>query len=277
MRRKKILIWGIIFIVLGVLIYRSPDSAYWIERDTAEAIEVGRIYAFGLFINAKQPGMNMWSIGLAKTKMDNYDFTQIESLTNIIEYIKKRNIAIPFPFIAEPKDMELVALERLESSLVMTFAYMPNFKRSIAEIPGKGKILFAIAAHYFEPYEDNSLLKHTYKFMRKIANLPVLRYYTGYAKAEGSWALIDFKYTYNMNDYYNWILKEGENYNLTNKVQKEWEEWHKKPIREFMEYVNRTAEKSIDFSYDWANQTMELQIKTIQERDKEYKKVFDSK
>ena len=87
----------------------------------------------------------------------------------------------------------------------------------------------------------------------------------------------DFKYTYNRNGYYNWILKEGENYNLAHKVQNEWEEWSKKPIREFMEYVNRTAEEMVDFSYTWANQTMDSQIKNIQEIDKEYKKVFDSK
>jgi len=44
-----------------------------------------------------------------------------------------------------------------------------------------------------------------------------------------------------------------------------------------MEYVNRTAEEMVDFSYTWANQTMDSQIKNIQEIDKEYKKVFDSK
>ena len=281
-RRKKLLVFGIIVIVLvlGFLIYRSPDNEYRLQENTAEAIEIGRIYSFGLFANAEQPGMRiLWSIEPAPIKLKNYDFKQAQSLSSIFEHGEKNKGRLYSLWSAEREEMELVALERLGSTLVMTFAYMPFNEKKIAEIPGKGKILFAIAAHYFDPEEDKLFFKYTDKLLRKIANLPILQEFTGYSKAKGIWKVFDFKYTYNRNDYYNWILKEGENYHIhdVQNANKEWEEWRKKPIREFMEYVNRTAEEMVDFSYTWANQTMDSQIKNIQEIDKEYKKVFDSK
>ncbi len=118
--------------------------------------------------------------------------------------------------------------------------------------------------------------------MRKVANLPVLRGFTGYSKAEGIWMVFDFKYTYNRNDYYNWILKEGENYYSTelDRVQNEWEEWrqelHNNPDK-FWDSINRVADKSVSFLYDWANQTMELQIKDIQKMGRESKKMLELK
>ena len=141
------------------------------------------------------------------------------------------------------------------------------------------KILFAIAARYYEPMEDKAFFEYTNKLMRKIANLPILRYFSGYAKAKGSWVVIDYKYTYNRNDYYNWILSEGGNYTAIEfqRVQKEWEEWRNRPAKEFVKSINRAVDRNLNLSYDWANLTMELQIKDIQEMDKQYKKGLEIK
>ena len=277
-RRKKLLVFGVIVIILGFLIYRSPDNEYRLQKDTEEAIEIGRSYAFGLFTNTYQPGMKTRSIEPAKTMLINYDFKQAQSLSSIFEHGEKNKGRLYSLWSAEQEEVELVALERSGSFIVMTFGYMPFAEKEIAEIPGKGKILFAIAARYYEPIEDRPFFRYINRLMRKIANLPILRSLSGYSRAEGSWVVIDYRYTYNRNDYYNWILSEGENYYLTelDKVQKEWEEWRKRP-REFMESIKRASDKSLNFSYDWANLTMELQIKNIQEMDKQYEKVSEIK
>ena len=273
MKWKRTTILAVIVLCVGILIYRSPNSTYELEGRTEEAIEMGRRDAFGLFTNSRFE-VGSTSFEPANTKLENYDFTQAHSLPSMIQYVKEKHIIVPFSILRpeNPENMELVALERFENAIVMTFGYMDNMDSSyntIVEIPGKGKILVTIAVVYLQPFVDKPFIRYIDKFVRKIANLPVLEFFTGYVKAEGHWYLIDFKYTYNMNDYYSWILKEGEDYSDQAQVEmKEQMKYFKRPIAEIKKSIDEQSEKSINLIYDWIDLRMELQIKDIEKTGK---------
>ena len=239
---------------------------------------MGRAYAFGILTNTDDFNGKGDSVEPARTKIINYDFTK-EPFFTALEYIEKKHRLGPIPsmFYPEQKDLKLVALERLDDFIVMTFAYMQRYENKIAEIPGKGKMVFSIVVGYDRHIEKKTLLRNTEKLIRKIANLPLIRSFSGYAKAEGRWLVIDFQYTYNQNDYYKWFVREEENYQLSlikrvEQDRKVFEEWAKKPqlIKEESENYGKIVDS---FLFDWVNLTMESQFKNIQKYVKELDEV----
>ena len=141
MRRNiKIITILIFLLIIGILIYKSPDEAYWLRENPQDAIKIGRTYAYYL-LNSYKQGLLEMSIDPAKTKIENSNFRQI-AMVDMHDQIEKKEIHIETtaPLFTEQKDedMELITLEKLESFIVMTFAYKSWDK--IVEIPDKGKL-----------------------------------------------------------------------------------------------------------------------------------------
>ncbi len=52
-RSTKIVILLIVLSIIGILIYRSPDEAYWLKENTQDAIRTGGTYAIYLLNSYK--------------------------------------------------------------------------------------------------------------------------------------------------------------------------------------------------------------------------------
>lgn len=262
-RNTKFVIILIALSIIGILIYQSPDEAYWLKENPQDAIGIGRTYAYYMLISHKE-GLLEMSIDPAKTKIEKSNFNQI-ALSEIYDQIEKNKIHIEVaaPLITEQKDedMELITLEQLDSFIAMTFAYKSWDK--IVEIPAKGKLLFSVGMRYYNPIDHRIVPK----LVRKIANLPLLRNFTGRMGTTGRWVVFDYSYKYNLNDYFDWVLKEGENYRQ--KQLKESEEFMQQLNREksfgkFNKERDASVDRGLDFLYEWGSMAVEKQIGRIE-------------
>jgi hypothetical protein len=260
----KIIIKIIAPIVIGILIYQSPDEAYWLKENSKDAIEIGRTYALFL-LNGYKQGLLEMSIDPAKAKIEKSKFREIAK-TDIYYQLenKKINTEIIAPLFQgeESQDMELIMLEKLESFVVMTYAYT-GWDR-IVEIQDKGKMLFSIGVRYFNPIEDNRILP---KLFRKLANLPLLRKFTGRLGTKGQWLVFDYNYKYNLSDYFDWVLKEGEN--NSQKKLKESEEFarklgNKESFDKFRIEIFESTDIGLEFCYEWGSMRVEKQIELFE-------------
>ena len=256
-------------LVLGILIYRSHDEAYWLKGDPQDAIEIGRTYAYYL-LNSHKEGLLKMSVNRAKAKIENSNFPRI-GLVDMYEQLQKKQLLMDItdPFLVSESDqeMELITFEKFMSFIVMTFAYKCWDK--IVEVPDKGKMLFSVAVRYYNPI-DNRLVP---KLIRKIANLPVLRNFTGRMGTTGHWVVLDYNYRYNLNDYYEWVLKEGEKY--SQKQRERSEEFMKEvgseeSLEKFTKEIDESTYRMLDFLHQWGIMAVEKQINRI---ERSYRKV----
>ena len=182
--------------ILGILIYFSPEDSHKVPN-TQIAIETGRAYSYYL-LNGNKKELLKLSIEPAKTKIENSNYIQI-SISEIYDKLKEKQIplGIGAPFFSDQKDedMELVAFEKMDNFIVMTFAFKALDK--IIEIPEKGKMLFSIAIRYYQPQDDFV----SRKLIRKIANLPVINSVAGELGRTGKWVIFNYNYQYNLIDY----------------------------------------------------------------------------
>lgn len=259
-RNTKIISLLIVLSLIGIFIYKSPDEAYWFKENPQDAIKIGRTYAYYL-LNSYKQGLLKMSIDPAKTKIEKSNFHQI-AISEIRDLTEKKKIIaeITAPLLAEQgdEDMELIILEKLESFIVMTFAYKSWEK--IVEIPGKGKMLFSVGVRYYNPIDNRIALK----LVRKIANLPLLRNFTGRMGTTGRWVVIDYNYKYNLNDYFDWVLKEGDNYSQK-KLNESEELMRQLNSKELLEKFRKELTRGLDFLYGWGSATVENQIEYIEE------------
>ncbi len=269
----KTIIILIIILVLGILIYRSPDEAYWLwlKENPQDAIEIGRTYAYYL-LNSHKEGLLKMSVNPAKAKIENSNFRRI-ALVDMHNQLEKKQILMDItdPFFASEsnQEMELITLEKLRTFIVMTFAYKCWDK--IVEIPDKGKLLFSVAVRYHNP-RDNRLVP---KLIRKVANLPLLRNFTGRMGTTRRWVVFDYNYRYNFNDYFEWVLKEGESY--SQKQLEGSEEFMKQlasvesleKYKKFIKEIEESTHRMIYFLYEWGSIAVGKQIYHM---DRLYKK-----
>jgi len=206
MKRKHIIIilvtWAII-----VLISISPDDSN--KMNQKDAIELCRNYAHDLLLSRGKNNLLKLSLGAAYNKIKEANFKEYyfdaTELKNDMD-IKNRYPTIYYlsPLIEENKykALRLVSFEELdEIYMVMTFAYYID--NEIVEIHTKGMMIFTIGVRYYAPIDKNIARK----IIRKIANLPLMRLFTGYIGTTGRWRVINFKYNCNLNDYDVWLKK----------------------------------------------------------------------
>ena len=243
LKKSKTILFLVIALTLGVFVYKSPDEAWWHRENTQEAIKIGRRYAFYL-LNGYKDGLLRISTEPAKTKVINSNFRSL-SFVEMDEQLEKKKIHISLtaPLYEEQKDenMELITLEKLESFIVMTFAYKSWDK--IAEIPEKGKMLFSVAVRYYNPLDGRLV----FRLIRKIVNLPFLHNFTGNLGTTGRWVVFDYNYKYNSADYFDWLLKYGEGY--SNKQLEESERFLED--EQSFDKFDESVDSGLDFLYEW--------------------------
>jgi len=272
-KNTKIVLILIALLVIGILIYQSPDEAYWLKEDSRDAFEIAKTYAWYLFYGSKQ-GLLKVSIDPAKTKIEKSNIQEISD-SKVHEQLRKirldpesllknqelGKIKIVSPLLAEGNSMELVILERMENFIVMTFGYEDNDR--IVEIPGKGKMLFSVGVRYYKPIDKRIV----YRIIRKVANIPLLRNFTGKMGTTGGWVVFDYNYKYNRADYLSWVLIEGEN--LSKNHDRKLEEFlaksrDKESLEKWKREIEDRADRSLNFLYEWGSMAVEEQIERIE-------------
>lgn len=202
---KGTIIAGVSALAVTVAILSCAQRSrvqHWHAGETRKAIELGRTYAWSLLWGRKEHLLEM-SVGLARQKVESSN-TEHLPIYGVLNPIWEqwsvpeekqldtftRYLYVLGPLVAreetegggEQEELELVVLEKLDGVLVMTFAYRHYGHARIVEIPGQGKMLFAVAMLYKQPEV---------------------------AKA-GRWVVCDYHYTYTLADYRNWVLRGGQ-------------------------------------------------------------------
>lgn len=263
--------------VIGILIYQSPDEGYWLKEDPQDAIEIGRTYALYLFRGYRQKLLEV-SVDPAKTKIEKSTFQEL-AFSEINDRLRKIRLdmdtlsekkqlgkyGIVAPLFPEDEDMKPIIFERRNNFIVMTFGYEKYGK--LVEIPEKGKMLFSVGVRYYQPVDN----RFVHKIVRKIANIPWIRNFTGNMGTTGRWVLFDYKYKNNRNDYLNWVLKEGENLSKQHnkKVEASLIKYKgmikdKESYKKWKKAVDDRVNKNLNFAYEWGSMAVEEQIERIE-------------
>ena len=124
-------------------------------------------------------------------------------------------------------------------------------------------MLFSVGVRYYNSI-DHQIAP---KLVRKIANLLLIRNFTGRMGTTGRWVVFDYSYKYNLNHYFDWVLKEGENY--SQKQLKESDEFmqqlnSEKSFEKFSKELDESVDRGLDFLYEWGSMAVEKQIERIE-------------
>ncbi len=120
----------LLFIILGfgILIYNSPDEAWWYKKDNQDAIKIGRRFAFSL-LNSYKKGLLKISVEPAKSKILNSDFKCIPSV-EMADRLKNKKIHISLtdPLFGEQgnQNIELIAFEQIDGSRALGLRAQPK-------------------------------------------------------------------------------------------------------------------------------------------------------
>jgi len=255
-------------LIIGGIFYYSPEEGYWL-RDPMHGIEMGRTCSLYLFCSSKSALLQA-CIDPAKAQIEQTTFREL-SLSDISEDLEKIHLdpktlsigkyGIIAPLYPEMEDMKLILLQSNRSLMVMTFAYEKHHK--VVEIPGKGKILFTLGMRYIEVV-DKRLFP---KIIRKIANMPLIRGFTGTAGTAGRWVLFDYKYEIDRNEYLDWLLKDGnsvsqkhdeavKNFQALIKDTKSYEKW--------INGLKEHAMEELDLAYEWGSKAIQKQYRFLE-------------
>lgn len=266
--RKKFIVLIIIIVILGILIALSPDENYIYQENpqlcVEEAIKKARRFVY-YYLWGLKGNLIKLSMEPALTKIRNTNFTSLTPTEWASRRQKLKDKKIHFDIyapISEPKknNIVLIALEKIEDFIVMTFVYQNG--DLIVEIPKKGKMFFSIAVRQIEPLDD----RLPSKILRKIANLPILNIFMREKGTQQRLVIIDYKYNYDLHDYYKWALIEGKKY--SEELRKSAIEIKKltdmKYFKKLTEEIGRYSMIHLDFLYMWASKTLKDQPNRIE-------------
>lgn len=199
----------IIVVIISVIVFKIHRSSFEVrclskykKANTETAIKLGQLYGYSLLesypyiLDGKECELLGLSIGQAKNKttnrISNADFFLFSENEKEEIYEKKlilnsepslsRDFSIltntnfpkdgSDPIFSQLSDIKLIKIERKENIVEMDFIYSKDHITPVL-IPGKGSISFHITAEYV----DNKY-----------------------------WAISDYDYNYNINDYLLWLL-----------------------------------------------------------------------
>ncbi len=202
-------------LLLSIMYYfASDDNNYWLKDVPKSSTKTGRSYAYALFTGDENTLLSM-SLDPAKEKISKLTAKSINILFSKKSDRERHDLLDKFPALypilseeIKPGNLELISWERLGSFAVMTFAYKDSnipLSNKPVEIPGKGKMLVTIVARHYQP-ADQRLLPIMIRKMSNIFN----NLYALESGTKGRWMVIDFKYNFSLNDYYEWVVKEGD-------------------------------------------------------------------
>lgn len=206
MKRNKIVIVVLALLCFGsVYVYLSPADNHKYESDLEGVIKKGQWFGWLLFTGNKDWLIKEFDFSKdAKEELKAADIRQefqVGVLTKYEEQGGKYKPVLRSMLFKEPKDIELVALERVRRHHVgMTFTLneSPN-------LPDKGRMLYSVVFRYYNP-GNKSFWE---EIMRKIANAVPLFSSFG---TPGKWIVVAYSYTYNQSDFARWWLREGDTF-----------------------------------------------------------------
>lgn len=154
-------------------------------------------------------------------------------------------------FEPEQSRLQLRKLDSRDNSYVLTFAALgATFGREVIYLEGAPMIV-SVGVRYLDNRDERTIAK----LARKIANLEFLPATVRKLGAGGQWYLIDFRASYNLRNYYDWLLKNGKR--IYADEQEKDAEFTKSLAN--IDILTR-AEKQISNNYDW---TCRIKNKTL--------------
>ena len=302
--RYYLIIIGIL-VILGIGIYYSPSQSKWILSNSEYPIKTARNCSEA-FLNTNKMVLLPLIDKSNKTLINEIKSLDIPELS-LFEIEKKcmelssdslRSSCLSQMNWANRK-LRLMAFERTGSGLfvVVTFAYEFNNGTSkhpywvTTYIPGKGPLLITVGLAYDSQFPDsicsNSLscdksLK-LYEFRQKVLNLPLIRKFSESKGLTGKWVVDTIHYSYDLNDYFNWIIKSAQNkQEVTDsmydnkKTQGSLEQTEKildGTSSAFLECQNQKFQNPVgNYYFSWFTNQASSQFKEIQQTmEREYK------
>jgi len=272
-KTNKIIVTVIVCCVIGFLIYQSPDESHWHEANLQDAITTGQDYAWNLLQGNKQQLLKI-SVEPAKGKVQSSDY-RIVADSEITEQLSKKDFDLESlyekhelgkyefiaPLFAEINDMELVALDRKDDFIAMTF-YLKTIY-GIVEIPGRGKMLFSVGVRYYKPVDTRIIGK----LIRKVANAPLLRGFMAKMGTTGHWVIFDYHYNYDKRDYLKWILDQSDylNKQYDKNIQNSLVTFKNKVLfNKCGKDIETDARENLNLLYKWGFDAMKKQIEYVE-------------
>lgn len=257
MKHKTVVVILIVLVCLGLVrVYNSPEENHKYEADLHGTIKAGRWFSWLLFIGNKGWLLDQFDFtDGARSKLKKADIQQVFWKDILDKYNAgggKYEGELRSMLFREPEDIELVALERQQAFLAMTFTL-----NGCPIVPSKGKMLCSIVFRYYQPV-NGSLWK---RMLRKTAN--AVPFCSSFGTT-GRWLVVDYSYTYNQSDYAAWYLREGDA--LSGQKQEETMGFLKKiEKKEGVQELMRGIEMDLAISEEWASAWVERHPEHIDE------------
>lgn len=149
--------------------------------------------------------------------------------------------------------MQIIRLERLESFFVMTFAALSEpYSYSYLDLDGR-PLVVTVAIRYIEKPPKNLLVS----WRNRIANIYWLPS-TIRETASGDWYVIDYGYSFNLREYYEWVRKNEQR--LHDKWKKDksaigFDRW--------LDGLEDRVSEEVDAAYLWSHSTSERQLSEV--------------
>lgn len=250
MKYKKMIVMVLIVLAcLGILgVYNSPEENSKYENDLQGIMKAGSWYSWLLFIGNKGWLLREFDFTeSAKSKLEKANIQEVISLDIMDKYRVgggKYEDELRSILFAEPEDIELVAFERRQNYMAMTFIYNDQFDES-PDIPDKGRMVYSVVFRYYEPHND-ALWK---KVLRKTAN--AVPFCSAFGTT-GRWLVVDYSYTYNQADYATWYLREGDLF-VNQKKKENMDYFDRLNTKEGRQDFMNRVDKEIAISDAWAS------------------------
>ena len=110
-------------------------------------------------------------------------------------------------YVTNKEYLELSEYQRNWHDVKMKFAYRNPDYTYTANLPELGPMEFEITLSYHEPYTN---------IWNKLASLPLIRQLTGEFGMTGKWYIMDFNYSYDIHQYFDWLKNNYEQTQMSN-------------------------------------------------------------
>jgi hypothetical protein len=240
--------------------WTAPSESFYFTwrpaESTREAISTGSLFAEHVFLG--------YTIGLQGLVTDAYaavlDTATPERCHDSIPVldlsIMKMPIDVKIALVQrEEIEMQLLAFETRGNLYIMTFSPVLA-KSGPVRIPGhRPPVLTVGVCYYWNP--NDGLLR---RFMRKVANLPLVRLGARRYGTSGRFAVFGSSHTYDLSDICGWARAEGEAY-FTNQCEidrRNSEDTGR--LRIWRDSIERRVERDVEFRDLWADSAISAQM-----------------
>jgi hypothetical protein len=278
---RTLLVVSVIGALGALLIIKSFDTprSNDLLKDQDRALRLARIYASQIVVSDIEALRDKALIGsVAAEVLVSTPPPDWRGISNSLDVETKygpfgRRLMHPVRADFSPPDsrMQLLRLRRHGDFLVLTFAALDDTASSqFVRIDGR-PLIVSVAIRYFVSVPTDQLGQ----WLRKLANVNFLPDFVR-RRASGDWYLIDYQYSFNLREYYDWVQQNAQrlyakNENIlhqeevtrSNRTEKEREEW----FREWANGIEKNVQRDLDASYQWASDECETQLHELMTKD----------